>query len=150
MPVNRTPHIKYIWGRSWPGFEQCLERLLQSTYVFAEAFLSIATHIWSVRCDSILWKNGSQLWGLQHCLKPQASVTVWGKQRWPSRTNMPGKETGGGWKLVTIGTVTFRMFKGGEVFPVSRLCGPVSFTHTPPYIPTLWTHTKRQFSQVLK
>lgn len=57
-----------------------------------------------------------------------------------------GQRNGGGWKLVTIGTVTFRMLKGGEDFPVSRLCGPVSFTHTRPHIPTLWTHKQTTFT----
>lgn len=52
----------------------------------------------------------------------QAKVTLQNKHA--------GQRNGGGWKLVTIGTVTFRMLKGGEVFPVSRFCGPVSFTHT--------------------
>lgn len=61
-----------------------------------------------------------------------------------------GQRNGGGWKLVTIGTVTFRMLKGGEVFPVSRLCGPVSFTHTFVHTFPHYGHTNRQLSQVLK
>lgn len=38
---------------------------------------------------------------------------------WDKHAAQEGKETGGGWGCVTMGTETFGVEKGGEVVPVS-------------------------------
>lgn len=55
-----------------------------------------------------------------------------GMHLWDKHAAQEGKETGGGWGCVTMGTETFGVEKGGEVVPVSWLFGPVSnrYTHT--------------------
>lgn len=86
-----TWHIKCTWGKSQQGFEQCLEQVLHC--YAAAVFTKVHLKLWTVRLSGVLHftpscESGSSVCYLQHCLKPQVSVTVWGRQECTSGTNM--------------------------------------------------------------
>lgn len=98
----------------------------------SDFYCSTIKHVDCPQCVELNLIRSGSMCCLQHCLKPQVSESLMqaGVHLWDKHAVQDGKETGGGWEPVTMGTETLGVLKGGEVFPVSWLYGPVSSRHT--------------------
>lgn len=136
---EHNTHIKCTWGKSQQGFEQCLEWLLYcyGTATFTEAKLKMLTvHPNVASYCTISCESSSSVCYLQHCLKPQVNDS-WrqaGVHLWDKHAVQKGQRNRGRMGACDHGDKDNWGVRGGEVFPVSWLYGPVSSRHTHTHI----------------